>query len=160
MHIEFLVEEETAQIVLDYLLPTMLDESHSYEIRIFQGKYNLLKKLPERLRGYRAWLPDDWRIVVLVDEDRQDCRQLKSKLETIAHDAGFITKTSTTDGQFTVLNRIAVEEIEAWYFGDWDAVREIYPRAPKNLPEKAGFRDADKIAGGTWEAFERVLQRA
>ena len=154
MHIEFLVEEETAQIVLDYLLPTMLDESHSYEIRIFQGKYNLLKKLPERLRGYRAWLPDDWRIVVLVDEDRQDCRQLKSKLETIAHDAGFITKTSSTDGQFTVLNRIAVEEIEAWYFGDMDAIRAAYPKLDAHLAQQSKYRDPDAIQGGTAEQLE------
>jgi hypothetical protein len=54
---------------------------------------------------------------------------------------------------------VAIEELEAWFFGDWDAVRQIYPRAPANLPSRQGFRDPDAIAGGTWEALERLLQR-
>ena len=29
-----------------------------------------------------------------------------------------------------------------------------------NIPQKAGFRDSDAVPGGTWEAFERVLQKA
>ena len=29
-----------------------------------------------------------------------------------------------------------------------------------NIPAKQGYRDPDAIAGGTWEALERVLQRA
>jgi hypothetical protein len=30
---------------------------------------------------------------------------------------------------------------------------------PDTLPKRAGFRDPDAIAGGTWEALERELQR-
>lgn len=35
-----------------------------------------------------------------------------------------------------------------------------YPNAPTNVPHKASFRLSDEIGGGTWEAFERVLQKA
>jgi hypothetical protein len=56
--------------------------------------------------------------------------------------------------------RLAIEELEAWYFGDWDAVRAAYPRVPDTIPNQANYRDPDAIAGGTWEAFERVLKRA
>jgi hypothetical protein len=59
-----------------------------------------------------------------------------------------------------VLNRIAIEELEAWYFGDWTAVREVYPKLPATVPNRAKYRDSDRISGGTWEAFERLCQKA
>ena len=59
-----------------------------------------------------------------------------------------------------VIPRIAVEELEAWFFGDWQAVRAAYPGVAAGVPSKRGHRDADAIAGGTAEALERVLQDA
>ena len=59
----------------------------------------------------------------------------------------------------SLVNRIAIEELEAWYFGDWPAVCAAYPKVSAHVASKAGYRDPDSIAGGTWEAFERVLQR-
>jgi len=58
------------------------------------------------------------------------------------------------------VNRLAVEELEAWFFGDVEAIAAAYPRVPRNLARKAPFRNPDRIKGGTWEALERVLQRA
>lgn len=43
-------------------------------------KDNLLKRLPARLSGHAAWVPDDWRIVVLVDRDDDGCAELKARL--------------------------------------------------------------------------------
>ena len=57
-----------------------------------------------------------------------------------------------------LVNRIAIEDLEAWYFGDWAAVLSAYPRVPAKVPRRQGFRDPDAIVGGTWEAFERVMQ--
>jgi hypothetical protein len=56
--------------------------------------------------------------------------------------------------------RVAVEELEAWFFGDMDAVRAAYPRVPPTLERGAGYRDPDAIRGGTEEALQRVLQKA
>nr|WP_234300871.1 DUF4276 family protein [Sphaerospermopsis aphanizomenoides] len=101
---------------LQNILPKIWGENISFDIHTFQGKTDLLSKLPNRLKGYKSWLPDDHRIVVLVDEDREDCKLLKEKLEKIAIDAGFITKTSAGVNQkFQVLNPIAIEELEAWF---------------------------------------------
>jgi hypothetical protein len=86
-----------------------------------------LANLEKRLKGYAAWIPADWRIVVLVDEDREDCRRLKSKLEAAAAAAGLLTKTKARKTPFVVLNRIAVEELEAWFLGDVEALRTAYP---------------------------------
>ncbi|MEW6039633.1 MAG: DUF4276 family protein [Pseudomonadota bacterium] len=154
------VEEYSMEVALERLLPKLLGET-GFEIRRFQCKDELLARLPERLAGYAAWLPETWAILVLVDRDDDDCLALKQRMETIAENSGLLTKTAVGDGRrFQVANRIAIEELEAWFFGDWQAVRAAYPRVPENIPNKAGFRDPDAISGGTWEALERVLNRA
>ena len=61
----------------------------------------------------------------------------------------------------TLLRRLLPEgpTFEIQYFGDWNAVRAVYPNVSSTVPHQARYRDPDAIAGGTWEAFERVLQR-
>jgi Domain of unknown function (DUF4276) len=58
-----------------------------------------------------------------------------------------------------VVSRLAIEEIEAWYFGDWQAACTAYTKLTPTIPHQARYRDPDAIAGGTWEAFERILKR-
>lgn len=157
--VEVLVEEPSVEPALRVLLPRLLGNT-SFEVYPYQCKDDLLKKLPKRLRGYSAWLPHDWRIVVVVDRDDEDCRSLKQRLEEIAAHTGLRSRTAAHGADYQVVNRLAIEELEAWYFGDWSAVRSAYPRVPDTIPRKANYRDADAIRGGTWEAFERVLQRA
>ncbi len=158
-HLELLVEEPSMEAFLRALLPRLLPQDCTFEIHPFQGKPDLLGKLEQRLRGYAAWLPVDWRIVVVLDRDDEDCRSLKQRMESIARRAGLRTRTQAPDN-WQVINRIAIEELEAWYFGDWDAVRSVYPNVPVQIPRRAQYRDPDAIRGGTWEAFERILQRA
>jgi elongation factor P--beta-lysine ligase len=97
--------------------------------------------------------------VILVDRDNEDCHQLKQKLEDIAVTAGFITKSSNCRS-FQVLNRIMVEELEAWFFGDIPAIIQAYPGIKSSLAQQEKYRDPDAIQGGTWEALERVLRQA
>jgi hypothetical protein len=156
-HVEVLVEEPSMEAALRILLPRVLGGDF-FQIYTHQCKDDLLARLPERLRGYAAWLPDDWRVVVVVDRDDDDCLALKAKLETIAAEAGL--RTRATNERFSVVNRVAIEELEAWYFGDWAAVQLAYPRVDPNVPTQAKYRMSDEIKGGTWEAFERILKRA
>ena len=161
MHIEFLVEETSAEVALLNILPKVFVPTTSFAIHPYQGKQDLLKKLPSRFRGYKAWLPEDWRIVVLIDADNEDCRRLKTRLEDISRDSNMLTKSVTRDRfNFQVLSRLAIEELEAWFFGDVEALHSAYPRISLNLGNKAKYRDPDSIAGGTWEALERELKRA
>ena len=158
MHIEFLLEEPSAEAVLDKILPRILPVDVSFYFHVFEGKDDLLSKLSDRLRGYRQWIPDDWRIMVLIDEDRRDCHELKKKLERIAHETRFVTKSSASpNGYFQVVNRLAIEELEAWFFGDVEALHAAYPRVSINLKYQARYRDPDAIPGGTYEALERLL---
>lgn len=154
------VEELSMEAALEQLLPKMLNDV-DFEIRRFQCKDDLLKNLPSRLNAYRTWLPENWAILVLVDRDDDDCQELKLNLENMAVDAGLLSKTASGAGnRFQIANRIVIEELEAWFFGDWSAVQSAYPRVPATIPQKAGFRDPDAIQGGTWEALERVLKKA
>jgi hypothetical protein len=98
--------------------------------------------------------------VVVVDRDDDDCAKLKARLEKMATDAGLVTRSTSGDQPYVVVNRLAIEELEAWYFGDWEAVRACYPRVSATIPSQAKYRVPDAVAGGTWEAFERVLQKA
>lgn len=158
-HVEVLVEEPSMEVALRVLLPRVVGDL-SFEIYPHQGKPDLLGKLPMRLRAYAAWLPDDYRIVVVVDRDDDDCHALKQQLEQIASDASLRSRSQAGGQPYQVVNRLAIEELEAWYFGDWDAVRSAYPKVPATIPNRSNYRDPDAIAGGTWEAFERVLQGA
>jgi hypothetical protein len=154
------VEEYSMAAALELLLPKMLGDI-GFQIIRFQCKDDLLKNAPARLKGYAGSLPRSWRIIVLVDRDNDDCQQLKKRLELMAIDAGLRTKrTARKDQQFQAVSRIAIEELEAWFFGDWAAVQAAYPRVSPNVPRRAGFRDPDAIVGGTWEALERELKKA
>ena len=145
--------------LLHDLAPKMLGDI-PFEIFDHGSKPQLLLRLPERLRGYASFLPPTWRIVVVLDRDADDCRVLKQALEDIAEHAGLVSRTRAGGKPWPVVHRIAIEELEAWFFGDWDAVRRAYPRVPETIPRKAKYRDPDAISGGTWEAFLRVLQDA
>jgi hypothetical protein len=160
-HLEILVEEPSMEAFLRELLPRLLGEEVSFSVYPHQCKDELLNKLPQRLMGYATWLPPDWRIVVIVDRDDDDCKLLKARLEKMASNAGLLTRSDCAGGEsWQVANRIAVEELEAWYFGEWNTVLGAYPRVSAAVPGKASYRDPDAISGGTWEALERVLKRA
>ncbi|OHC83656.1 MAG: hypothetical protein A3G73_11265 [Rhodospirillales bacterium RIFCSPLOWO2_12_FULL_67_15] len=158
-HIEVLVEEPSMEAALRVLLPRMI-ENLSFECYTHQCKDDLVNKLPGRLRGYASWLPDTWRILIVVDRDDEDCAALKARLERIAANEGLVTRSAARGNPYVVVNRLAIEELEAWYFGDWNAVQAAFPRVPRTIPTNARFRDPDAISGGTWEAFERILQQA
>lgn len=159
-HLEFLVEEPSMEAFLRAFLPRLLGDASSFDVYPYQGKQDLRDKLPSRLEGYAGWLPPAWRIVVVVDQDDDACEQLKQRLEKMAADAGLLTRTAAGSAVWQIVNRIAIEELEAWYFGDWQAARKVYTGVSAAVSRQAKFRDPDAVAGGTWEAFERLLQKA
>ena len=160
MQIEFLLEERSAEVALKIILPKILSDDVDCTFHVSQGKHDLLKNLPTLLKGFNPPISDNRRIMVLIDEDREDCFQLKAQLEAIAREAGFVTKSSASrEGDFQVVNRLAIEELEAWFFGDTQALRIAYPRVSRNLQYQAKYRDPDAITGGTYEALERLLRR-
>ena len=155
------VEEPSMEAALQVLLPKLLGEDGpGFQISPFQSKQDLLGKLPARLAGLRAWIPKTYRVLVLVDRDDDSCEELKDALEAMAVQASFATKTAAdADERWVVANRIVCEELEAWFWGDLEAVRAAYPRVNASAGRASKYRDPDAIAGGTWEALQRLLQR-
>ena len=127
-----------------------------FEIHAYPGKQALLRHLPARLRAYRRWLPRDHRLVLRVDRDQQDCRDLKQALLEGIAAAGLVAKGSSS--AFDAAVRIVEEELEAWFIGEPDALCTAYPRLPSSFARARSFREPDRITG-TWEALERLLRR-
>ncbi len=147
------------RVTLERVVPKIAPEL-SFAVYPQFYKANSLALLQQRLRGYGRWQPESIRILVLLDRDDDDCHQLKRDMERVAQAAGLATRSKPRGQHFAVVNRIVIEELEAWFFGDWPAVMAAYPRVPRTVPQMAAYRDPDGITGGTWEALERVLQRA
>ena len=105
-HVEVLVEEPSMEAALRALLPRLLGEV-SFEVYLHQGKQDLLKRLPDRLRGYAKWLPPSYRVVVVVDRDNEDCRKLKTQLETMAAEAGLVTRAASKERKIEAARAIA-----------------------------------------------------
>ena len=158
-HFEILVEEPSAEAFLTEILPRLLGNRATFTIHAHQGKRDLLDKLAGRLRGYAKWLPAYARILVLIDRDNDDCKALKQQLDQISTSAGLLTRNTSGELGWQLVNRLAIEELEAWYFGEWTGVQKAYPRVPTTVPNRAAYREPDNILGGTWEALERILKR-
>jgi hypothetical protein len=137
MHIEILVEDSSGETLLRVLLPRLLGpqgEPHSWRLHAYKGigripqglltkadpaKRILLDQLPKLLRGYGR-TPGVDAVVVVLDTDKRDCAAFLAELESAAAACSPAPNT---------LFRLAIEEIEAWYLGDRDALLAAYPRA-------------------------------
>lgn len=86
----------------------------------------LLAQLPATLRAY-SLKGKKACIVVLVDQDDDDCVQLLTDLRNML--------ANLNPRPANVLFRIAMEEIEAWFLADQNAVVAAYPKADfKGIP--------------------------
>ncbi len=148
MILEVLVEEASAKVALELLLPRIAPDAWA-TVHAFNGKPDLLAKLVPRLKGYAHF--DEVVVVILVDRDREDCRELKRVLMRAVKTAGIADRA---------LARIAVEELEAWLLGDVPALCDAFPGVPSTLGQRARFRDPDAVPGGTAEALYAVLEKA
>jgi Domain of unknown function (DUF4276) len=146
--------------LLEGLLPRLIP-NHSFEIYPHQGKGKLandprkapdpkhrgvLDLLPATLRAWgKSLSPDTDRVVLLVDLDNDNCIWLLERLSDML---------STIEPAPSCLFRIAIEEVEAWYLGDWTALKRAFPKAQKN---RWSSYTQDSICG-TWEELQRVIQ--
>ncbi len=137
MHIEILVEDSSGEKLLQVLLPQLLGpqgDPHTWRLHAYKGigrippglvtkadpaKRILLDQLPKLLRGYGK-TPGIDAVVVVLDTDKRDCVEFLAELKAVANACNPAPDT---------LFRLAIEEIEAWYFGDQAALLAAYPRA-------------------------------
>ena len=129
--IVFLLEERSMKILLEGLLPRLLPDCPFICVP-HEGKQDLEKSIPRKLR---AWREPGARFVIVRDNDGSDCHALKQKLSALCDDAGPNT-----------IVRIACQELEAWYFGEPEAMAQAFDRAHlRKIRNKSRYRDPDAI---------------
>lgn len=160
MHFEILIEDISGSKIIDVLMPKIIGTVHSYTIKSYKGcghlpknlkgesdpaKRILLDRLPQLLGGYGKSLdPLLCAVVVVVDCDGRNPKAFKQELRAILENC---------NPKPTVLFRIAIEELEAWLLGSYDAILAAYPKAAKNI---FSTYKQDSICG-TWEFLADII---
>ena len=145
MHIEFLVEDSSGATLLKVIIPKIIGEfndPHTWKIHEYKGLGNkipkglnptidaqkriLLDQLPKLFRGFGR-TPGVDAVVVVVDTDNRNCTELLAELHELLEQCDPKPKNT--------LFRLAIEEIEAWYLGDNNAVLTAYPKAKRKVLE-------------------------
>ena len=110
MNLVILTEEPSMKATLEHLLPRLGISLATVTIIAHQGKSDLEKSIPRKLRG---WQDPAARFLILRDNDRGDCRARKAHLAGMVNGAG-------KSGQSKV--RIVCQELEAWFLADLPAL--------------------------------------
>jgi hypothetical protein len=140
MEIVFFLEELSAKVFLDEFLPSILPVGTTFRTIPHQGKSDLQKSLPVKLR---AWRNPQARFVILQDKDSNDCISVKESLRKICQDAR---------PDLEPLIRIACHELEAWYLGDLDALEAAFPAfKAAAVRNRAKYRNVDSIENAAEE---------
>lgn len=144
MKLVFMLEERSMKELLDGILPKILPEDVSFLTIPHEGKSDLEKSLPIKLK---AWNEPDVAFVVVHDQDSNDCIELKQKLTELCSGYGK-----------RVLIRIPCHELESWYWGDLNAVSAAYGCDLTKLRRRKSYRDPDKISNPKQELKRYVPQ--
>ena len=131
MYLVVLVEEPSMKIVLEALLPRVLPDSIESLVVAFQGKSDLMNNIELKLK---AWGDPEARFVIVRDQDRNDCHDVKTEI---------LTEVQKTHRHALV--RIVCHDLESWYFGDLEAVSMAYGKDYTSYANKRGYRDPDAI---------------
>jgi len=158
MHVEVLVEDSSGAALVDTLVSRIVGESegaHTWRVHKYKGvgrlprglkagknvtHRQLLEQLPRLLQGYGR-TPGIDAVVVVVDTDRKDCRIFLKELRDLLATCEPVPRQT--------MFRLAVEEVEAWYMGDREAVLAAYPKAKLDIMQ----RYVQDSVCGTWETL-------
>ena len=160
MHFEFLTEDQSSKEAMNILIPKLFGNGITFRVRSYKGlghipknlrpktdasKRILLDRLPEILRGYGR-TPNSGTIVIICDLDDRDGRQFLTELNRVL---------DSCDPKPSAVFCLAIEEFEAWYLGDLNAIKKAYPRAKSNI--LSGYKN-DSICG-TWELLADAIYK-
>ena len=160
MHIEICIEDASGEKFLDVMLPKLLVGGDvTWRVHGYKGigripknltkgvdvkTKTLLDKLPNLLRGF-AKTPGIDAVVFVVDTDDRDCAVFLAELKAV--------ENSVHPSPNTTLFRLAIEEMEAWYFGDPAAIKKAYPSV--KIIQIQNYQ-LDSVCG-TWERLADAI---
>jgi hypothetical protein len=138
-HVVFFLEEPSAQDFLECLLPQVLPAHITPHFLVFEGKQDLEKRLPMRMKG---WLRPNTRFIVMRDQDSDDCMVVKKRLQMLCGQAGHPESVV----------RIVCRELETFFVGDWPAVATAYQRPTwADYAHQAKYRHPDRLGSPSAE---------
>ncbi|MDR2169713.1 MAG: DUF4276 family protein [Planctomycetaceae bacterium] len=167
MHFEILVEDQSGEKTLNILIPKIIGNEHTFNVHSYKGigriprnlnanltdanRRFLLTQLPKLLDGYGktyAGYHKNYQaaVIVICDLDDKCLTKFRNELNNILNNCN--TKPIT---RFC----IAIEEGEAWFLGDIQAIKSAYPKA-KNKILNAYKNDA---ICGTWECLADAIYK-
>jgi hypothetical protein len=140
----FLLEEESMSELLNVLLPRFLSPLVDFKLVHHNGKQELEKAIPYKLR---RWQAPDIHFVIVRDQKSDDCVKLKQRLKQLCQQAG----------QPDALVRIACHELESWFLGDLAAVEKAFKiKGLARQQNKKKYREPDKLANAAEELQKLV----
>lgn len=161
MHIEILVEDASGEKLLHAVLPKLIGEQgnpHTWRVHSYKGigripknlkpgadasKRILLDRLPSALRGYGK-TPGIDAVVVVLDSDQRSCVDFLVELKALVEGC---------DPAPNTMFRLAIEEVEAWYLGDQEALQAAYPRVKTDVVD----RYVQDSVCDTWELLADAI---
>jgi hypothetical protein len=132
----FLLEEPSIKNVLEKILPKLIPDEISFICIAHQGKQDLAKSIPTKIKAFK--FSPNTKFIIVHDQDSHDCKKLKSELLEICQKAG----------QTNVMIRIICHELESWFLGDLAAVEKAYNLKPSTLSEQQStrkYREPDRL---------------
>jgi hypothetical protein len=165
MHFEVLIEDISGQTTLETLIPKIIDcDQHSFIVHSYKGigrippnlkpkldpkKRVLLDQLPKLIQGYGqtfAKYPANYLAVLIIvcDLDNRCLHRFRQEL---------IACLEMSTPQPETYFCLAIEEGEAWYLGDFNAIKSAYPQAKESVLKTY---EHDAICG-TWEVLADAI---
>lgn len=165
MHFEILVEDQSGKKALDIIVPKIIGDSCTFTVHPYKGigripknmrdgddakNRILLDNLPKLLKGYGrtfAGYPNYPAAVILVCDLDDKCQKtFRNQLYNILISCNPKPKTRFC---------FAIEEGEAWFLGDLNAIKTAYPSAKANV---LNSYVNDSICG-TWEKLADAIYK-
>lgn len=144
MKLVFLLEELSMKEFLAGFLPRVLPEQVSFQLIPHEGKSDLQKSIPRKLRG---WKEPDVRFVIVQDQDSGDCQLIKQQL----------LERCAQGRRPDSLVRIACRELEAWFVADLASVEEAFSvRGLAARQDRRNYRAPDRLGTPSRELEQLV----
>ena len=144
MHFDILVEDQSGKKTLDILVPKIVGHEHTFKVIAYKGIGRipsnmrdateashriLLDNLPKLLKGYGRTY-DGYgssyhaAVILVCDLDKRCFKQFRDELFSVLNECNPRPETRFC---------IAIEEGEAWFLGDIEAINSAYPKSNKSI---------------------------